>query len=80
MDGDVKKLKGSIFCRLRIRITLSSIMQVVILKEKVLPLLQEFEYVAVARKFTVYDLFLFLAGVAFQQWGGYQDGELKCTL
>lgn len=33
-----------------------------------------------ARKFTVYDLFLFLGEAAFQQWGGYRDGEQRMAL
>ena len=55
--------------------SLSNILQLVIPKETVLPLLQELHYIEVGRKFTVYDLFLFLAESAFHQWDGYRDGE-----
>ncbi|MFD1179722.1 IS4/IS5 family transposase, partial [Paenibacillus puldeungensis] len=57
--------------------SLSNILQSVISKERMLPLLGELEYVDVARKFTVYDLFLFLAEAAFHQWNGYRDAEQR---
>lgn len=57
--------------------SLSNVLQLLIPKEKMVPLLQELGYVDVARKFTVYDLFLFLAEASFQQWAGYRDGEQR---
>lgn len=39
--------------------SLSNILQLVIPEEKVRSLLEELNYIDVARKFTVYDLFLF---------------------
>ncbi|AIQ31513.1 hypothetical protein P40081_27680 [Paenibacillus sp. FSL P4-0081] len=50
--------------------SLSNILQLVIPEEKVRSLLEELNYIDVARKFTVYDLFLFLSEAAFQQWRG----------
>lgn len=60
--------------------SISNILQSVIPKEKILPYLQELNYVDVARKFTVYDLFLFLAEASFHQWKGYRDGEARMGL
>lgn len=60
--------------------SLSNILQTVIPKEQILPILEKLGYIDVARKFTVYDLFLFLAEAAFQQWGGYRDGEQRMGL
>jgi hypothetical protein len=60
--------------------SLSNILQLVIPEEKMLPFLEELKYIDVARKFTVYDLFLFLAEAAFQQWEGYRDGEQRMAL
>jgi hypothetical protein len=60
--------------------SISNILQSVIPKVKILPFLQELKYVDVARKFTVYDLFLFLAKASFQQWEGYRDGEARMGL
>lgn len=57
--------------------SISNILQLVIPEEKLSPFLQELEYVDTARKFTVYDLFLFLAEASFQQWEGYRDGEVR---
>ncbi|NOV01694.1 IS4 family transposase [Paenibacillus planticolens] len=48
-------------------------------KEEVLPLIKEVSYVDSARKFTVYDLFLFLSQAALQQWDGYRDGEKRMS-
>ncbi|MFC3748516.1 hypothetical protein [Paenibacillus sp. GCM10012306] len=48
----------------------SNILQSSIPEEKVLAILNEFNYIDVPRKFTVYSLFLFLAEAAFQGWGG----------
>ncbi|AIQ67656.1 IS4 family transposase [Paenibacillus graminis] len=55
--------------------SLSNILQSVIPPERMKPILEELGYIDVARKFTVYDLFLFLSEAAFQQWRGYRDGE-----
>lgn len=60
--------------------SISNILQLVIPKEKMLPLLEELKYVEVGRIFTVYDLFLFLAEASFQQWDGYRDGEQRMGL
>jgi hypothetical protein len=60
--------------------SLSNILQLVIPQEEVLHLLKELNYIDVARKFTVYDLFLFLGEAAFQQWDGYRDGEQRMAL
>lgn len=60
--------------------SLSNILQLVISEEKILSILKELNYIDVARKFTVYDLFLFLGEAAFQQWGGYRDGEQRMAL
>ncbi|MWC31404.1 IS4 family transposase [Paenibacillus sp. MMS18-CY102] len=60
--------------------SLSTILQLMMPNETIVPLMQELGYVDVARKFTVYDLFLFLAEAAFQQWGGYRDGEQRMGL
>lgn len=60
--------------------SLSNILQSVIPEEKVLPYLKELGYIDVARKFTVYDLFLFLSEAAFQQWKGYRDGAQRMAL
>lgn len=55
--------------------SLSNVLQSVIPPERISPILEELNYVDVARKFTVYNLFLFLSEAAFQQWDGYRDGE-----
>lgn len=57
--------------------SLSTILQRVIPKETVLSLMGELDVIDVARKFTVYDLFLFLSEAAFQQWSGYRDSEQR---
>lgn len=57
--------------------SLTNILQLVIPEEKLRPILEELNYVDVGRKFTVYDLFLFLGEAAFQQWNGYRDGEQR---
>ncbi|MGG1556495.1 IS4 family transposase [Paenibacillus ferrarius] len=56
---------------------LSTILQRVIPKETIDFFMGELAVVDVARKFTVYDLFLFLSEAAFQQWKGYRDGEQR---
>lgn len=55
--------------------SLPHLLQSVISREELAELLAEVEYVDVARKFTVYDLLLFLAEAAHQQWSGYRDAE-----
>ncbi|GGO05152.1 IS4 family transposase [Saccharibacillus kuerlensis] len=55
--------------------TFSSVLQTVFPREQIEELLAEIGYVDVARKFTGYDLFLFLAEAALQQWKGYRDAE-----
>lgn len=56
---------------------LSNILQTIIPKEELLPFIEQIGYVDSARKFTVYDLFLFLSQAALQQWDGYRDGEKR---
>ncbi|MGG6310480.1 hypothetical protein [Paenibacillus macerans] len=51
----------------------SNILQTVFSREQITDLLAEVGYTDVARKFTGYDLFLFLAEAAFQRWSGYRD-------
>lgn len=53
----------------------SSLLQTVFSREQIADLLAEIEYIDVARKFTAYDLFLFLAEAALQPWSGYRDAE-----
>ncbi|KHL96946.1 hypothetical protein QW71_04890 [Paenibacillus sp. IHB B 3415] len=60
--------------------SLSNILQLMIPEEKIRPILEELKYIDVARKFTVYDLLLFLGEAAFQQWDGYRDGEQRMSL
>lgn len=60
--------------------SLSHILQKVIPEEKILLLLNELNYKDVARKFTVYSLFLFLAEASFQQWEGYREAEHHMAL
>lgn len=60
--------------------SISTVLQLLIPEEKIRPILEELKYVDVARKFTVYDLFLFLAEAAFQQWDGYRDGAQRMSL
>ncbi|UQZ36931.1 IS4/IS5 family transposase [Paenibacillus sp. PK3_47] len=60
--------------------SLSNILQLVIPEEKLRPILEELNYVDVGRKFTVYDLLLFLGEAAFQQWKGYRDGVQRMAL
>lgn len=63
--------------------SLSHILQRVIPEEKILPILTELDYIDVARKFTVYSLFLFLAEASIQQWDGYREAEHRmafCSL
>ncbi|NQX49910.1 IS4 family transposase [Paenibacillus tritici] len=60
--------------------SISNILQLLIPEEQIKPILKELKYVDVARKFTVYDLFLFLAEAAFQQWDGYRDGAQRMSL
>ncbi|WNS41140.1 IS4 family transposase [Paenibacillus sp. MMS20-IR301] len=60
--------------------SISHILQLVIPEEDMRPILEELQYTDVARKFTVYDLFLFLAEAAFQQWDGYRDGAQRMSL
>ncbi|MFD0717716.1 IS4 family transposase [Paenibacillus sp. GCM10027626] len=55
----------------------SQILQSVIPQEEIAPLINEIGYVDKARKFTVYDLFLFLAQASIEQWKGYRDGEAR---
>lgn len=55
----------------------SHILQMVLPKEEVLPLIEQTGYIDTARKFTVYDLFLFLSQAALEQWDGYRDGEKR---
>ncbi|WP_127528356.1 IS4 family transposase, partial [Paenibacillus alginolyticus] len=55
----------------------SNILQTIIPKEEVLPLIKEAGYVDTGRKFKVYDLFLFLSQAALGQWDGYRDGEKR---
>jgi hypothetical protein len=57
--------------------SLSTILQRVIPKDTVLSFMGELDVIDVARKFTVYDLFLFFSEAAFQQWSGYRDGEQR---
>lgn len=59
------------------RTTLAPILQSVLPKEELEPMLESLSYVDTARKFTVYDLFLFLAEAAMQEWDGYRDGEQR---
>lgn len=61
------------------RTMLTPIMQSVLPKDEIQPLLEQIGYVDTARKFGVYDLFLFLVEAAFQQWDGYRDGEKRMT-
>lgn len=61
------------------RTTLAPILQSVLPKEELEPMIQSLGYVDTARKFTVYDLFLFLAEAAIQKWDGYRDGEQRMT-
>ncbi|MGO4546644.1 IS4 family transposase [Paenibacillus sp. 2TAB23] len=56
---------------------LSNILQTILPKAEVLPFIEQVGYVDSARKFTVYDLFLFLSQAALQQWDGYRDGEKR---
>lgn len=51
------------------------LLQSVFPREQLAELLAEIGYVDVARKFNVYDLFLFWAEAAHQQWSGYRDSE-----
>jgi len=44
------------------------------------PLLKQANDVDTARKFSVYDLFMFLAEAALGQWKGYRDGAGKWPL
>jgi hypothetical protein len=60
--------------------SLSIILQRVLPEEKVLLLVKELGIIDGARKFTIYDLFLFLSEAAFQQWKGYRHGELCMPL
>ncbi len=60
--------------------SLLNILQLVIPEEKIRPILEDLNYIDVARKFTVYDLFLFLGEAAFRQWDGYRDGAQRMPL
>jgi hypothetical protein len=62
------------------RTTLAPILQSVLPKEEMELLLHQLGYVDTARKFTAYDLFLFLAESALQQWDGYRDGEKRMPI
>lgn len=55
----------------------SQILQTVLPPEEVFPLIEQIGYIDKARKFTVYDLFLFLSQAAIEQWKGYRDGEVR---
>nr|WP_256209105.1 IS4 family transposase [Paenibacillus sp. CF384] len=55
----------------------TTILQTILPKEEVLPLVEQLGYVDNARKFKVYDLLQFLAQSALQQWNGYRDGETR---
>ncbi|WP_308635229.1 hypothetical protein [Paenibacillus silvisoli] len=55
----------------------STILQSIMTKDEVLPFVKQLGYNDTARKFTVYDLFMFLAQSALQQWDGYRDGEKR---
>lgn len=57
--------------------TLVGILQSVFPHEEIQAMLEHLGYVDTARKFSVYDLFLFLAEAALQQWDGYRDGEQR---
>ncbi|REE55388.1 hypothetical protein A8990_1701, partial [Paenibacillus taihuensis] len=59
------------------RTMLAPILQSIIPKEELQLLLHQANYVDTARKFTVYELFVFLAEAALQQWDGYRDGEKR---
>ncbi|WP_237100017.1 IS4 family transposase [Paenibacillus azoreducens] len=59
------------------RTMLVPILQSLIPNEELQPLLQQANYVDTARKFTVYELFIFLAEAALGQWDGYRDGEKR---
>ena len=59
------------------RTVLGPILQSFVTKEEMEPLLKQVNYVDTARKFTVYDLFMFLAEAALGQWKGYRDGEQR---
>lgn len=59
--------------------TLSPILQSVLPQEEMQIMLDQLGYEDTARKFTAYDLFIFLAESALQQWDGYRDGEKRMT-
>lgn len=60
------------------RTMLAPILQAIIPKKEIQPLLQQAQYVDTARKFTVYALFTFLAEAALRQWDDdYRDGEKR---
>ncbi|MDG0811524.1 IS4 family transposase [Cohnella rhizosphaerae] len=59
------------------RTMFAPILQSFIPNEEIQPLLQQANYVDTARKFTVYELFIFLAEAALGQWDGYRDGEKR---
>ncbi|WP_051506859.1 IS4 family transposase [Saccharibacillus sacchari] len=52
-----------------------SVLQSVFPREQLGELLTDIGYLDTARKFKVYDLFLFLAEAAHQKWSGYRDAE-----